>query len=78
MVSNSMVSYGGQTATQVVLGFTPNDYYDLEATTLDSAQSADVSCPDPFEAAVRLRLLAKSEMARAIVEDRVARANRTR
>eukprot|EP00959_Pyramimonas_sp_CCMP1952_P305786 6398910-Pyramimonas_sp.AAC.1 len=41
MVSNSMVSYGGQTATQVVLGFTPNDYYDLEATTLDSVQSAD-------------------------------------
>ncbi|CAK0840390.1 unnamed protein product, partial [Prorocentrum cordatum] len=78
MVSNSMVSYGGQTATQVVLGFTPNDYYDLEATTLDSVQSADVSCPDPFEAAVRLRLLAKAEMARAIVEDRVARANRTR
>ena len=25
MVSNSMVSYGGQTASQVVLGFTPSD-----------------------------------------------------
>ncbi|CAK0830168.1 unnamed protein product, partial [Prorocentrum cordatum] len=78
MVSNGMVSYGGQTASQLVLGFTPNDYYDLEATALDSVQGADVSCPDPFEAAVRLRLLAKSEMARAIVEDRIARASRTR
>ena len=77
-VSNSMVSYRGQTASQVVLGFAPNDYCDLEAATLDSARGAVASCPDRFGAAVRMRLLAKSEMARATIEHRIARANRTR
>ncbi|CAK0840601.1 unnamed protein product, partial [Prorocentrum cordatum] len=78
MVSNGVVSNGGQTASHIVLGFTPSDYCDLEATTLDSVQGATTSCPDPFQAAVRLRPLAKSEMARAIVEGRAARASRAR
>ena len=78
MVSNSLVSYGGQTANQVVLGFTPRDFYDMEATTLDSVTSAVDSCPDPFESALRLRMQAKISMAKSLVEERIARCNRTR
>ncbi|CAK0800448.1 unnamed protein product, partial [Prorocentrum cordatum] len=78
MVSNSLVSYGGQTANQAVLGFTPRDYYDMEATTLDSVTPAVDSCPDPFESALRLRMQAKIAMAKSLVEERIARCNRTR
>eukprot|EP00959_Pyramimonas_sp_CCMP1952_P203590 4257325-Pyramimonas_sp.AAC.1 len=50
----------------------------MEATALDSVAPAGEACPDPFESALRLRMQAKIAMAKSLVEERIARCNRTR
>ena len=78
MCQNLMISYENATPAQGLLGYTPRDYYTPETTALDSYTGAIESSPDVGERAVRLRLIAKSMIMQGIIEERIARANRTR
>ena len=54
MVTNSMITHGNVTPNQIVLGFEPKDFYDIDSMTLDSATSALEASPDPFETGLRI------------------------
>ena len=59
MCQNLVLSYDGGSPAQGVLGYMPRDYYNLDASTLESHMSSRETSPDPFETSVRLRLMAK-------------------
>ena len=78
MSQNLMLIYGGSTPAQGLLGYTPRDYYDSESRTLVSHSGALEVSPDPWETTLRLRMMAKSNIIRGIVEERIAKANHSR
>ena len=78
MATNMMMTYGGATPTQALLGYQPRELYDPEANTITSLTSALDVQPDAMETALRLRLEAKDYILQAVVEDRIARASNTR
>ena len=78
MVANLFMNYGGSVPAQGLFGYMPRDAYDPEAETLTASRSAMDLTPDPTEQHLRLRLLAKSNILQAIIEERIAKANNTR
>ena len=66
------------TPCEALLGFSPRQEYTPDADTLDSWQSALDQTPDPIETILRSRLLCKANIMKAIVEERIARANNTK
>eukprot|EP00959_Pyramimonas_sp_CCMP1952_P277695 5804627-Pyramimonas_sp.AAC.1 len=78
MVANWFTNYGGSVPAQGLFGFTPKDAYDPESGTFTSSQSAADMTADPREQRLRLRLMVKSNILQAIIEERIAKANNTR
>ncbi len=78
MSTNLLLSYGGATPVQGLLGHQPKELYDPENRSLSSVTGALTSTPDYIETAIRLRLHAKDCILQSIVEDRLARADNTR
>ena len=75
---NSTLNYGGATPAMCVFGVLPRPYFQDDTdhiTAITGALQTDVI---PFERAIRVRQMALSMVHKAIAEDRVARANRTR
>ena len=73
MAANILLSYGGCTPAQAVLGVNPRDLSEFDSGA-PSSQSND----DYLERSIRLRLIAKSAILQAMVEQRVAEASRAR
>ena len=78
MSQNLFLNHGGSTPSQSSLGYTPRDLYSPDMDTLESYQSSVEVSPDPIERAVRLRLLSKQNTLKTVIEERIARANRSR
>lgn len=78
MAHNSTLNYGGVTPAMAVFGILPRGFYDDEAPGLLAAAEALQSDLTTFEKAVRIRQMPLLAVQQAIVEDRTARAHRTR
>ena len=78
MAHNSTLNYGGVTPAMAVFGILPRGFYDDESPGLLSAAGALQSDLTTFEKAVRIRQMSLAAVQQAIVEDRTARAHRTR
>ena len=78
MAHNSTLNYGGVTPAMAVFGILPRGFYDDESVGIMAAAGALQTDLTVFEKAMRVRQLSLSAVQQAIVEDRTARANRTR
>ena len=78
MAANQVMVIHSHTPNESLLGYSPRDVYTPESDTLDSWQSALDTVPDPLETTLRVRLNAKAEVMKALVEERIARANNTK
>eukprot|EP00435_Cladocopium_sp_Y103_P053746 s991_g17.t1 len=78
MAHNITLSYGGSTPAMSVLGILPRGFYEAESGGILSASGASDTDITPFEKAIRIRQTALAQTQQAIIEDRVARASRTR
>ena len=78
MAHNSTLNYGGVTPAMAVFGILPRGFYDDEAAGLLASAGALQTDLTTFEKALRIRQMSLSAVQQAIVEDRTARANRTR
>ena len=52
---NHLLTYGGSTPANALLGFTPRDFFDLDSVSSVSYGGALEASPDTFEANVRMR-----------------------
>ena len=73
MASNIILSYGGVSPASAVLGTNPRELIEFDDGAMTS-QSND----DFLERSVRFRLIAKSCIMKALVEQRFLQANKTR
>ena len=73
-----VVDNTGHTPCEALLGFSPRHEYTPESDTLDSWQSALDTTPDPMETILRSRMAVKANILKAVVEERIARANNTK
>ena len=73
MDANTILTYNGATPATAVLGTNPR-----ELSEFDSVTELTQSSEDPLERSIRLRLIAKSCILKALVELRFAEANKTR
>ncbi|CAE8712610.1 unnamed protein product [Polarella glacialis] len=78
MSQNMILSYGGYTPAQAVLGANPRTLYEIEDSTITSVMGAKETNPGVFEHALRLRMIASTAIQRSIMEDRLARAQHVR
>ena len=78
MAHNSTLNYGGVTPAMAVFGILPRGFYDDESVGIMASAGALQTDLTVFEKALRVRQLSLSAVQQAIVEDRTARANRTR
>ncbi len=78
MAHNSTLNYGGVTPAMAVFGILPRGFYDDEAAGLLASAGALQTDLTTFEKALRIRQMSLSAVQQSIVEDRTARANRTR
>ena len=78
MAANLTLEYGGYTPCQCVMGSHPRGWYETETDSLVAVSGAAESSPDLFEQALRTRMLARGACQKAILEDRLAEANKTR
>eukprot|EP00438_Fugacium_kawagutii_P029807 Skav231475 [mRNA] locus=scaffold1100:530653:539709:- [translate_table: standard] len=78
MAHNSTLNYGGVTPAMAVFGVLPRGFYDDEASGIMASAGALQTDLTTFEKAVRIRQMSLAAVQQAIVEDRTARANRTR
>ena len=78
MAQNSTLNYGGVTPAMAVFGILLRGFYDDEAAGLLASAGALQTDLTTFEKALRVRQISLSAVQQAIVEDRTARANRTR
>ena len=78
MIGNLTLNYGNATPAQALLGYTPRDYYVPDGETIDCHAGALMKTPDEMETAIRFRMLSKSAIIQAIMEERIAKANTTR
>ena len=78
MAQNSTLNYGGVTPAMAVFGILPRGFYDDESSGILSKAGALQSDLTVFEKALRIRQMSLSAVQKAIVEDRTARANKTR
>ena len=78
MAHNQTLNYGGVTPCMSVFGILPRGFYDPESPgvlSMDGSTQRDVTV---FERAMRIRQTALAQTQQAIIEDRVARANKHR
>ena len=78
MSANLMMSYGGTTPAHALLGYVPRDYYLPDGTGVEAHTGALALTPDPLESQLRMRSYSKANLQKAIVEERIARAHRSR
>ena len=78
MVQNALLEYGGYSPAQCVLGSNPRGLFEFEADGVTSYDGSIDTSPDVFEQHLRLRLIAREHTMKAVVEDRIAQANRAR
>ena len=78
MAHNITLNYGGATPTMSVFGMLPRGFYDPESDGVLATMGALQTDVTPFEKAIRIRQTALAQTQQAIIEDRVARASRTR
>ena len=78
MAHNITLSYGGVTPSMAVFGTLPNGFYDPESRGIMSVVGAQETDVTVFEKAMRIRQTALAQAHQAVIEDRVARAARTR
>ena len=73
MASNVILSYGGVSPASAVVGTKPRDLVEFDVGAM-TPQSSD----DYLERSIRFRLIAKSCIMKALVEQRFLQANKTR
>ena len=78
MAANFSTVHGQQTPVQGLLGVTPRDFVGEDMSTPEARTGILEGSPDPGETSVRVRMSAKSNIMRALVEEQMARANHTR
>ena len=78
MATNLMLSYGGYTPCQSLLGNQPRELYDFESDTVSAYEGVLETTPDFIETSIRLRMHAKDCILQSIWEDRLAKAEGTR
>ncbi|CAE7420861.1 RE2 [Symbiodinium natans] len=78
MAHNQSLNYGGATPSMAVFGVLPRPFYQEDSETITAVAGALQTDVTPFEKALRIRQLAMSMVHKAVAEDRIARANRTR
>lgn len=78
MAQNCTLNYNGVTPAMAVFGVLPRGFYDDESPGVLAAAGALQTDLTVFEKALRIRQMSLAAVQQAIVEDRTARANRTR
>ena len=78
MSHNLSLNYGGATPSMCVFGVIPRPFYQDDSSGVTAVVGALQTDVTPFERAIRIRQMALSMVQRAVAEDRIARANRTR
>ena len=78
MAHNITLNYGGATPCMAVFGILPRGFYDPESAGVLSYTGAVETDVTPFERAIRIRQTALAQTHQSVIEDRIARANRTR
>ena len=78
MAHNVTLNYGGATPCMSVFGILPRGFYDPESAGVLSYTGSVETDVTPFERAIRIRQTALAQTHQAVIEDRLARANRTK
>ena len=78
MAHNITLNYKGVTPSMAVFGTLPRGFYEVESDAILNSTGALQTDITVFERAVRIRQTALAQPQQAVVEDRVARASRTR
>ena len=78
MSQNMSLNYGGVTPSMAVFGVIPRPFYQDDSAGVTAVAGALQTDVTPFEKALRIRQLSLSAVQRAVTEDRISRANRTR
>ena len=78
MSQNFILEYGGFTPAQGPMGHNPRGLYETETQSIVAHTGAAETSPDFFEAYLRMRLIAQSCIQQAIIEDRIAIANKSK
>ena len=77
MNQNHVLEYGGFTPSQALLGHNPRGLYETETSSVLAHAGAAESSADFFEQYLRMRLIAKACIQQAIIEHRLALANKS-
>ncbi|CAE7596870.1 CPK34, partial [Symbiodinium pilosum] len=75
---NQSLNYNGATPSMAVFGILPRPFYQDDYNNITAVAGALQTDITPFEKALRIRQLSLSMVQRAVAEDRIARAGRTR
>ena len=78
MVTNEVLYYGGVTPSQALTGTQPPELYDRENQGFSASTGVLQKQPDFIETALRVRLHCKDCTLQAIIEERLAKADKTR
>ncbi|CAE7557756.1 RE2, partial [Symbiodinium sp. CCMP2456] len=78
MAHNISLNYGGATPSMCVFGVIPRPFYQDDSAGISTVVGTLQTDVTPFEKAIRVRQMALSMVQRAVAENRIARANRTR
>ena len=78
MAHNITLNYKGVTPSMAVFGTLPRGFYEVESDAILNSTGALQTDITVFERAIRIRRTALAQAQQAVVEDRVARASRTR
>lgn len=78
MAHNITLNYKGVTPSMAVFGILPRGFYDIESDGVTSVTGSKDSDVTVFERAMRIRQTALAQAQQAVIEDRIARASRTR
>ena len=78
MAHNQSLNYNGATPSMAVFGVLPRPFYQEDNESVMAVAGALQTDITPFDRALRIRQTSLSMVQRAVAEDRVARANRSR
>ena len=78
MSHNQSLNYNGATPSMAVFGILPRPFYQEDNNNITAVAGVLQTDITPFEKALRIRQLSLSMVQRAVAEDRIARAGRTR
>ncbi len=73
-LGNLITNVNGSTPALAPLGYQPRDYYQMDSDTIESHAGALNTALDASEAQLRLRMLAKQNILKSIVEARMSKA----